>query len=275
MEAEPPALMKTIKLTVDYQLLERAGELNDPMLFEKGRTKGVVHLPSGMTAVPFGAISRNLKYEAVDLRECVPEAEWLWKKHDDYKAGIKEGWYGFRVTDRARKTWVLTGQEIRLEAEAEPPAKPLKHWTKVAPFLGYAVFPCHLCEEPKIIIDPVGDSVRCEGCGKAWGTMREYHAERETWKDYDTPPEQMREAREVEPADNTSYPSHLECFRCGGNVLHRTVLGKAEHAAYRCYQCEAEWPTLAQMYTELVEKWRSANGRLNDIRELAKNILVY
>jgi hypothetical protein len=29
------------------------------------------------------------------------------------------------------------------------------------------------------------------------------------------------------------------------------------------------------MYAELIEKWRTANGRLNDIRELAKNILVY
>ena len=262
MEAEAPARPQpVIVLRCDYQLLEQVGQLNDPMLFKTGKTEGVVQLPNGLTAVPFGSVSQNLKYQSVDLIQCVPESEflWQWAKHDDYKSGREKHWYGFRVTDRSRKTWGLTGQEIQLIPEA--PDKPLEH--------GYAVYPCHVCEKYAIRIDSIADSACCESCGNAWDTIRDYHEERKGWAANDPI------VRQLEPADNTSYPSHLECFRCGGNVLHRTVLYKAEHAAYRCYQCEAEWPSVAAMYTELVEKFRAASRRLEDIRELAKNILVY
>lgn len=159
--------------------------------------------------------------------------------------------------------------------EAEPAApKPLKHWTKLEN--GYAVRPCHLCGETKVKIDPVGDTVTCEACDKTWHTMGEYHTERRIWEDYDTPPiEQQRAARE-QVVDNPTYEPKpksraiLECRHCGGNVLFQ-----AESVTYRCFQCSTEWPSLAEMYAELMEQWRTASRRLEDIRELAKSILVY
>lgn len=53
------------------------------------------------------------------------------------------------------------------------------------------------------------------------------------------------------------------------------ALFQVEQATYRCFQCSTEWPSVAEMYAELVEKFRAASRRLEDIRELAKNILVY
>lgn len=203
MEAEAPARPQpVIVLRCDYQLLDQAGQMNDPMLFERGKTKGVVQLPNGLTAVPFGSVSQNLKYQSVDLIQCVPESEflWQWAKHDDYKSGIEKHWYGFRVTDSG-KTWVLTGQEIQLIPE--PP---------------------------------------------------------------DTPPiEQMRAARERD-----GVASHLECQHCAGNVIFQV-----EQMVYKCYQCEAEWPSVAEMYTELIERWRTARRRLEDLKGLAQGVVVY
>lgn len=145
--------------------------------------------------------------------------------------------------------------------EAEPPALMktirLTHSPKLEN--GYAVYPCHVCQERRIQINPVAGTVACEACGNTWDKLSEYHAERQAWV--------LPASSHRQPKDN---PSHLECQICGGNVLFQV-----EQALYRCHQCAAEWSSVAEMYTELIEKWRTARRQLDDLKGLAQVVVVY
>ncbi len=121
----PTSAHKTIELTCDYQLLEHAGNLNNPDSFSNGRVKEVLELPNGMTAIPFSAVSQYHKFLSVELCECVPAEKWTGEKHDEYLRNIRNGHTGFVVRDKSQNVWVLTGQTIRLTAETTPdPTEP-------------------------------------------------------------------------------------------------------------------------------------------------------
>jgi hypothetical protein len=50
---------------------------------------------------------------------------------------------------------------------------------KEAEAVEYAVYPCHVCGEQKIRIEPDGNFVICDGCGEFWDLISEYHEDRE------------------------------------------------------------------------------------------------
>lgn len=136
--------------------------------------------------------------------------------------------YGWRTEPRQEYEYrplVLTGEPAGLSPRAEPAeappaelveAKPVEAWTKIEN--GYAVLPCHVCQEKKIKINPGADKVECEACGNAWDSLAEYHSDRKSF------------------IQDDPIARPVTCVQCGRPLsLNDTGLGYTT-----CRPCESE-----------------------------------
>lgn len=112
---------------------------------------------------------------------CGRHAEWH-NNGDLNQAGAnlhlcKEHYFGNLSNVNAHSTeaqlrGILDRIKAMEDAEKEKEAKEAEE-------VQYAVYPCHVCGEQKIVIDPVANYVRCDACGEFWDLASEYHSERE------------------------------------------------------------------------------------------------
>jgi predicted nucleic-acid-binding Zn-ribbon protein len=109
----------------------------------------------------------------------------------------------------------------------------------------YAAYPCHLCDQKKIIINSQLDTVKCEHCGNQWDTIDEYHAER-------TGPK-LSDVVQNKPK---AIP-YVWCINCGestpGGGRHSEKTNR--NLCQRCYDKEnAPAPNMQQIRESLWER---------------------